>query len=125
VPLPPASATDILIELLGAVALLLWGTRMVRTGVLRAFGAELRRLIRISLGNRFKAFLAGLCVTSVLQSSTATALVVASFAGRGLVDTAPALAVMLGADLGTTLVAQMLSLDLRSPSPRTTWEKAA
>ena len=116
-PLPPASATDILIELLGAVALLLWGTRMVRTGVLRAFGAELRRLIRISLGNRFKAFLAGLCVTSILQSSTATALVVASFAGRGLVDTAPALAVMLGADLGTTLVAQVLSFDIHWLSP--------
>jgi phosphate:Na+ symporter len=106
------SATDILIQLLGAVALLLWGTRMVRTGIMRVFGADLRHLLRVSLRNRFAAFLAGVGVTGILQSSTATALVVASFAGRGLVDTAPALAVMLGADLGSTLVAQVLSLDL-------------
>jgi len=112
-----ASANDILIELLGAAALLLWGMRMVRTGVLRAFGAELRHFLRVSLRNRVAAFLAGLAVTGVLQSSTATALVVASFAGRGLVATAPALAVMLGADVGTSLVAQVLSLDIHWLAP--------
>src|SRR5918992_867667 len=90
---------------------------MVRTGILRSFGADLRHLLRVSLGNRFVAFLAGLGVTSILQSSTATALVVASFAGRGLVDTAPALAVMLGADVGSTLVAQVLSLDVQWLAP--------
>jgi phosphate:Na+ symporter len=111
------SAHDILIELLGAVALLLWGMRMVRTGVQRAFGAELRHLLRVSLSNRFAALLAGIGVTGILQSSTATALVVASFAGRGLVETAPALAVMLGADVGTTLVAQVLSLDVQWLAP--------
>ena len=111
------SAHDILIELLGAVALLLWGTRMVRTGVQRAFGAELRHLLRVSLTNRFAALLAGIGVTGVLQSSTATALVVASFAGRNLVETAPAFAVMLGADIGTTLVAQVLSLDVHGLAP--------
>lgn len=111
------SATVILIELLGAVALLLWGTRMVRTGVMRAFGADLRHVLRVSLRNRFTAFLAGLGVTGILQSGTATALVVASFAGRGLVETAPALAVMLGADLGSTLIAQVLSLDVHWFAP--------
>jgi phosphate:Na+ symporter len=111
------SANAILIELLGAVALLLWGTRMVRTGALRAFGADLRHLLRVSLDHRLSAFFAGLGVTGVLQSSTATALVVASFAGRGLVAAAPALAVMLGADLGSSLVAQVLSLDLHALSP--------
>ncbi|HSA81898.1 MAG TPA: Na/Pi cotransporter family protein [Geminicoccaceae bacterium] len=111
------SATDILIQLLGAVALLLWGTRMVRTGIMRVFGADLRHLLRVSLRNRFAAFLAGVGVTGILQSSTATALVVASFAGRGLVATAPALAVMLGADLGSALVAQVLSLNLHWLAP--------
>jgi phosphate:Na+ symporter len=111
------SANDILIELLGAAALLLWGMRMVRTGVLRSFGAELRHFLRVSLRNRFAAFVAGLGVTGILQSSTATALVVASFAGRGLVETAPALAVMLGADVGTSLVAQVLSLDVHWLAP--------
>jgi phosphate:Na+ symporter len=111
------SATDVLIHLLGAAALLVWGTRMVRTGVMRAFGADLRHVLRVSLHNRFTALAAGLAVTAVLQSSTATALIVASFAGRGVVGTAPALAVMLGADVGTTLVAQVLSLDIRFLSP--------
>jgi phosphate:Na+ symporter len=113
----PSSATGVLIELLGAVALLLWGTRMVRTGIMRTFGADLRHVLRLSLRHRLTAFLAGLGVTSVLQSSTATALVVAAFAGRGVVDTAPALAVMLGADLGSSLVAQVLSLNVHWLAP--------
>jgi phosphate:Na+ symporter len=113
----PSTATAVLIELLGAVALLLWGTRMVRTGIMRTFGADLRHVLRVSLRNRVTAFLAGLGVTSILQSSTATALVVAAFAGRGVVETAPALAVMLGADLGSSLVAQVLSLNIHWLAP--------
>ena len=109
--------TEVLIQLLGAVALLLWGTRMVRTGIMRVFGADLRHVLRVSLRHRVAAFLAGIGVTAILQSSTATALVVASFAGRGVVETAPALAVMLGADLGSTLVAQLLSFNLQWLAP--------
>jgi len=90
---------------------------MVRTGVTRAYGAQLRQIISRSISNRFKAFGVGLVVTGVLQSSTATALMVASFASRGLMATAPALAVMLGADVGTTIVAQVLSFDLSWLSP--------
>jgi len=90
---------------------------MVRTGVTRAYGANLRQIISKSINNRFKAFAVGLAVTGVLQSSTATALMVASFASRGLMATAPALAVMLGADVGTTIVAQVLSFDLSWLSP--------
>ncbi|NQV58919.1 MAG: Na/Pi cotransporter family protein, partial [Alphaproteobacteria bacterium] len=66
------SGTAILINLLGGVALLLWGLRMVRTGVTRAFGDDLQRLLGHSLRNRFTAFAAGLGATVVLQSSTAT-----------------------------------------------------
>ncbi|MBI1779071.1 MAG: Na/Pi cotransporter family protein [Proteobacteria bacterium] len=109
--------TSVLIHLLGGVALLLWGLRMVRTGVLRAFGADLRRAVGVGLRNRLSAFGAGFAVTGLLQSSTATALMTASFAERGLVATAPALAVMLGADVGTSLVAQALSIDLGWLSP--------
>jgi phosphate:Na+ symporter len=99
------------------VALLLWGMRMVRTGVTRAFGTDLRHAIRYGVRNRFVACLTGLGVTAILQSSTATAIMVAAFASRGLIATALALAVMLGADIGTTLVAQVLSLDLSWLSP--------
>jgi phosphate:Na+ symporter len=83
---------------------------MVRTGVLRCCGGALRRRLGDSLRNRFSAFLAGAGVTLLLQSSTATALMTASFAGRGLLVTATALAIMLGADVGTSLLAQAFSL---------------
>ncbi len=110
-------ATETLIQLLGAVALLLWGLFMVHTGITRGFGAQLRHAVQRGVANRFRAFLAGMGVTMVMQSSTATALIVASFAGRGLIEAAPAFAVMLGADVGTTLVAQVLSFDLSFLSP--------
>jgi phosphate:Na+ symporter len=111
------SGTWVLINLLGGVALLLWGLHMVRTGVTRAYGNAIRTFLGRSLDNRVKAFGAGLAVTLVLQSSTATCLLAASFAGRGLVATMPALAVLLGADVGTSLVAQILSFDFSLVSP--------
>src|SRR5262249_61371791 len=90
------SGTNFLLNLLGAAALLLWGLRMVRTGVLRAYGGDLRRSLGNSMANRFSALLTGLGITLLLQSSSATAMMAASFASRGLVNTAAALAVMLG-----------------------------
>lgn len=84
---------------------------MVRTGVTRAFGASLRRAISKSTGNRFSAFIAGIGVTAILQSGTATSMIIASFVGRGLMTVGAGLAVMLGADVGTTLVAQVLTFD--------------
>jgi len=99
-------------DLAGAVALLIWGVHMVQTGITRAYGPQLRRMLGYALGNRFKAFLAGLGVTSILQSSTATGLMTTAFAAGGLVDLVPALAVMLGANVGTTLIVQVLSFDV-------------
>lgn len=101
-----------LINLAGSVALLLWGVHMVRSGVERAYGPSLRRGLGRMLGNRLMAFAAGLGVTAVLQSSTATGLMVTSFAAGGLVDLVPGLAVMLGANVGTTLIVQVLSFDV-------------
>jgi phosphate:Na+ symporter len=106
------NASLTLFDLAGAVALLIWGVHMVQTGITRAFGPQLRRMLSYALGNRFKAFLAGLGVTSILQSSTATGLMVTAFAAGGLVDLVPALAVMLGANVGTTLIVQVVSFDV-------------
>jgi phosphate:Na+ symporter len=106
-----------LLDLLSGVALLVWGTHLVRTGILRQYGSALRRLLRRSVSSRGKAFAAGLSVTALLQSSTATALIVAAFAGQGLIATAPALAVMLGADVGTAIVTLVLSFDMSFVSP--------
>jgi phosphate:Na+ symporter len=106
-----------LLNLLAGVSLLVWGTHIVRTGILRLYGGNLRRVLRRSVDNRAGAFFAGLGVTGLIQSSTATALIVAAFAGQGLIGTAPALAVMLGADVGTSLVTVFLSFDLSWLAP--------
>lgn len=106
-----------LLNLLAAIALLVWGTHIVRTGVLRVFGESLRQVLAKSFSNRLSSLLAGLGVTTVVQSSTATCLIVASFVGKGLVTTAAALAVILGADVGTSLMAVVFSFDLSWLSP--------
>jgi phosphate:Na+ symporter len=110
-------ANIVLLDLLGGVSLLLWGLHMVRSGFVRAFGSDLRRVLGTALRNRFRAFLAGLFVTALLQSSTATALMVAAFAAGGLVSLVPALAVMLGANVGTALIVQVLSFNVAALAP--------
>jgi phosphate:Na+ symporter len=107
----------VVLDLMGGVALLLWGLHMVRSGIMRAFGSELRRLLSTALRNRLTALLVGIGVTALLQSSTATALMITSFASRGLVDLIPALAIMLGANIGTTLIVQVLSFNVSAVAP--------
>ncbi|MEL5877302.1 Na/Pi cotransporter family protein [Cereibacter sphaeroides] len=108
-PLPP---TVQFIDLLAAAALLLWGLRLIRTGVMRAFGATLRQWISRATSNRVVAALWGLLATLGLQSSTATAVITGSFAARGIMTAPMAQAVMLGANLGTATVAALLSVDV-------------
>jgi phosphate:Na+ symporter len=107
----------LLLELAGEAALLLWGLHMVQSGVQRAFGSRLQHWLGVALGGRFRAFLAGLGVTALLQSSTATALMVGSFAAAGAVALAPALAAMLGANVGTALIVQAFSFDITAVFP--------
>ena len=106
-----------LLNLLAAIALLVWGTHLVRTGILRVFGANLRQILARSISNRFTAALSGIGVTALVQSSTATSLIVSSFVGQGLVSLPLALAVMLGADVGTSLMTVVFSFDLSWLSP--------
>lgn len=106
-----------LLNLLAAIALLVWGTHIVRTGMLRLLGEDLRNVLSRSFANRFGAAAAGLAVTGLVQSSMATCLMLASFAAKGLVTTGAALAVMLGADVGTALMAAVYSFDLSWVSP--------
>lgn len=90
---------------------------MTRTGVIRAFGATLRRILNRALSNRFSALGTGLGVTVLLQSSTATCLMTVSFASQGYLATSSAFAVMLGADIGTTIVAQIFTVRMEWLSP--------
>jgi len=107
----------VLLDLMGGVALLLWGMHMVQSGIMRAYGSDLRHILGAALKNRVSAFLCGAGVTAALQSSTATGLMVASFTSAGLIDVTPALAIMLGANVGTTLIVQLLSFDIAAVAP--------
>src|ERR1044072_3319212 len=107
------SGIELFATFLGSVALLLWGVRMVRTGVTRAFGSQLRRAISVYARTRIGAFFAGVAVTGILQSSTATTMLLASFSARGLIALPLALAVVLGADVGSAAAAQVFSLDVK------------
>lgn len=104
-------------NIIGGVCLLLWGVGLLRLGITHGFGAELRRALAASTKNRFKSFFSGMAITALLQSSTATVLIVAAFAGQGMINSAAGLAMVLGADVGTTLVAQIFSFDLSFLAP--------
>jgi phosphate:Na+ symporter len=105
------------LNLLAAIALLVWGTHTVRSSILKVMGQNLRTVVRNSAEHRLTAVFAGLGVTSLVQSSTATCMIVSSFVGQGLIATGAGLAVMLGADIGTSLMAVVFSFDLSWLSP--------
>ena len=111
------AAQHYLLDLLAGVALLLWATRLVKTGIMRAFGERLRRLIGAATHNRFSACLAGTGVATVLQSSTGSTLLVMSFVERGFITLGMSLAVLLGSNIGTTLVVQAMSFDIKALMP--------
>lgn len=105
------SGTTLLINLAGAIALLLWGSHMISTALQRGFGTQLRNLMGRHLKNRWMALLSGIGITGILQSSTAVSLMATSFTAAGTLSLAPALAVMLGANIGSTLVVQLMSFN--------------
>ncbi|UVK79321.1 MAG: putative inorganic phosphate export protein [Sodalis sp. Ffu] len=106
-----------LLHLLSAVALLVWGTHIVRTGIMRVYGARLRQVLSRSIEKKLMAFMGGICVTALVQSSNATAMLVTSFVSQGLVALTPALVIILGADVGNALMVRVLTFDLSWLSP--------
>lgn len=106
-----------LTNLLGAVALIFWGTYMVKSGMLRTFGMSLRTALSHGLDNRFKGFGVGFFLSSLLQSSTAATLLVAGLQSEGLINTAIAISCIFGAELGSAFMACVLSLNLAAIAP--------
>ena len=106
-----------LINLFGAIALIFWGTYMVKSGMLRTFGMSLRSVLSHGLNNRFKGFGAGFCLSSLLQSSTAATLLIAGLQAEGLINTLIALSCIFGAELGSAFVACLLSLNFAVIAP--------
>lgn len=102
------TGTFVILDLLGGVAMLLWGVRMVRTGMERGWGDRLRAWLEKRLSNRIAVFVGGLSVTAVLGSATATTLVVANLAGGGVLVPTTGLAMLLGVDVGSAATAAVL-----------------
>lgn len=103
----------ILLQLAGAILLLLWAVRMVRTGVERAWGAPLKERLRGAREHGAQAAFAGMIIAVLLQSSTAVGVLAAGFAANGILGVSSGIAALLGADLGSALVVKVLSFDLR------------
>ncbi|TMJ36261.1 MAG: Na/Pi cotransporter family protein, partial [Alphaproteobacteria bacterium] len=103
------AGTTVIVELLGGVAMLLWGVRMVRTGIMRGWGDRLKQFIQHRLDNNISAFAAGGMATAALGSATAMALIVSGIAASGAIGTSIGLAVLLGADVGSALVSAVFA----------------
>lgn len=111
------SSTIVMINLFGAVALLLFGLAQVKDGVSRAFGARLRTGLATGTRSGLRSFVSGFVATIALQSSTATALMVASFVERELVKPRMAQIVLLGANVGTAVTAWIVATGIEWLSP--------
>jgi phosphate:Na+ symporter len=112
-----SDANLVLFSLLGGTALLLYGVRFVGEGLQRAAGTRLRHILSTLTGNRLKSLLVGAGVTAVLQSSSATTVMLVGFASAGLLTLRQTIGVILGADVGTTVTVQLLAFDLLQLSP--------
>ncbi|MBZ7921578.1 Na/Pi cotransporter family protein [Ensifer adhaerens] len=110
-------STIVMVNLFGAVALLLFGLSLVKDGVTRAFGARLRAALAQGTNGGVRSFATGLVATLALQSSTATALMTASFVEKGLVRSRMAQIVLLGANVGTALTAWIVATGIEWLSP--------
>ena len=99
----------VLLNMAAAAALLIWAVRLVRTGFERAFGDQLRRWLRRSTSNRITSAATGAAAAILMQSSTAVAMLLAGFMSAGVIGSVAGLAIILGADLGSAVVVQILS----------------
>ncbi|MGN0908500.1 MAG: Na/Pi symporter, partial [Succinivibrio sp.] len=107
----------LILGLLSAVALLAFAVALTKKSMLRLFGSSISRVIGRSVDSTPRAFITGMLATMLLQSSTATSFLVSGFLKKGLLELGTALTIMLGADLGTAIMARLLTYDLSMICP--------
>ena len=95
--------------LLGALGMFLYGMNLMSSGLQKAAGERLRRFLSAMTSNPFKGVMTGLGITTIIQSSSATTVMVVSFVNAGLLTLAQAIGVIMGANIGTTVTAWMVS----------------
>lgn len=108
---------NMLVQLVGGLGLFLYGMKIMGDGLENAAGEKLKRVLEKVTSNRFLGVLIGALVTAVIQSSSATTVMVVSFVNTGLMNLMQAAGVIMGANVGTTITAQMVSLDLSKIAP--------
>ena len=109
-------ATDI-ISLLGGLALFLYGMQMMSTGLETSVGNQMKQILEKLTSNRFKAVLVGAAITAVIQSSSATTVMVVGFVNSGLMTLGQAVWIIMGANIGTTITGQLIALDIGMIAP--------
>lgn len=108
---------DIALPVLGGLGLFLYGMNIMGTGLEKAAGEKLKRLIEILTSNRLMGVLVGTVVTLIMQSSSATTIMVVGFVNAGLMNLSQAMGVIMGANIGTTVTAQLIAFDLADIAP--------
>ncbi|NLY77487.1 MAG: Na/Pi cotransporter family protein [Tissierellia bacterium] len=108
---------DIALPVLGGLGLFLYGMNIMGTGLEKASGEKLKRLIEILTSNRLMGVLVGTVVTLIMQSSSATTIMVVGFVNAGLMNLSQAMGVIMGANIGTTVTAQLIAFDLADIAP--------
>lgn len=108
---------DIALPVLGGLGLFLYGMNIMGTGLEKAAGEKLKRLIEILTSNRLMGVIVGTLVTMIIQSSSATTVMVVGFVNAGLMNLSQAVGVIMGANIGTTVTAQLIAFDLADIAP--------
>ncbi|MFA5676199.1 MAG: Na/Pi symporter, partial [Christensenellales bacterium] len=104
-------------KLFGGLALFVFGMKMMSEGLEHAAGDRLRRVLEVLTGKRFAAFLVGAGTTSLIQSSSATTVMVVGFVNAGLMTLLQATGVIMGANVGTCITAQIIAFNLTDIAP--------
>src|SRR5690606_14086960 len=108
---------DIALPVLGGLGLFLYGMNTMGTGLEKAAGERLKRLIELLTNNRLMGVIVGAVVTTIIQSSSATTVMVVGFVNAGLMTLPQAAGVIMGANIGTTVTAQLIAFDLTDVAP--------
>ena len=108
---------DIVISLMGGLGLFLFGMNLMAEGLEKSAGSKLKKIIELLTSNLFMGVLVGAFVTAVIQSSSATTVMVVGFVNAGIMNLTQAIGVIMGANIGTTITAQLVSFDLNGLAP--------
>lgn len=108
---------DIAISLIGGLGLFLFGMTLMGEGLQKSAGSKLKKIIELLTSNVLMGVLVGTVVTGIIQSSSATTVMVVGFVNAGIMSLSQAIGVIMGANIGTTITAQLVSFNLEGLAP--------